>query len=175
MFLVPLRQRKYLVLFMDSVRTKKLIFIRSTSTLVDKCPGVPLVWDANDPLAIFFTYPWTRYGLADSNWDSSFPTANYEAGKIVGFDIRSTTCAGFLDKGKPCLYCRRLTSKVENLRKISKQPAGRISYLYQTHEQLTDGHRFKNLMIKDLQLAVRQLDLFLGRARSLFMGFAHRT
>jgi hypothetical protein len=159
MFPVPLCQRKYLVLLMDSVCTKKLIFIRSTSTLVDKCPGVPLVWDANDPLAIFFTYPWTRYGLADNNWDFLFPTANYEAGKIVGFDIHLNTCTRFLDEGKPCLYCHKLTSKVENIRKISKQPAGQMSFLYQTHEQLMEGHCFKNMTIKDLQLAVRQLRL----------------
>ena len=92
--------------------------------LMYNCPGVPLIWDSDDPLAIFFKYPWTCYGLEDSNWDFIFLMANNKAGKITGFDICLTSCTGFLDEDKPCLNCCRLTIKVDNLRKISKQPPG---------------------------------------------------
>jgi hypothetical protein len=155
LFLARFRQCQSLLCFTESVHTNQLIFVRSARTLVDKCPGVPLIWDADDPMAIFSTYPWTRHAFRDNKMDFMFPTANYEHGEIVGFDIRSTSCAGFLDEDQPCLYCRRLTSKVNNLRKISKQAAGRLNYSYQTHEQLTHGHRLKNQLIKDLQLSVR--------------------
>src|SRR6267154_1492229 len=148
-----------------------LILIRSTQTRVDTCPGVPLIWDADDPLAIFSSYPWTRHAFKDNKMDFLFPTANYKDGKIVGFDIRSTSCTSFLYDNKPCLYCRRLTSKVNNLRKLSKQPAGRLNYNYQSHEQLMHAHSLKNEMIKDLQLSVcSRFQISIGLKSNIFGG-----
>jgi hypothetical protein len=34
-------------------------------------------------------------------------------------------------------------------------PPGRLNYRYQTHDQLTQRHRSKNQVIRDLQLTVR--------------------
>jgi hypothetical protein len=61
--------------------------LRSTTSLVNNCPGIPLIWDAEDPLAIFRNYPWTRHGFNDHPLGYQFPTANYEGEDIIGFDI----------------------------------------------------------------------------------------
>jgi hypothetical protein len=108
-------------------------------------------------LAIFSTYPWARHASKDNAADFSFSSANYKDGEFLGFNIRANSCTGLLEQGKPCLHCWRLTSKVKNLHELSKQPPGQLNYEYQTHEQLTRGHRLKNQIIKDLQLSVHQL------------------
>jgi hypothetical protein len=118
-------------------------------------------------------YPWTRHAFQDNKMDFLFPTANYEDGKIIGFDIRSTSCTGVLEEDQPWLYCWRLTSKVNNLRKLSKQPEGQLNYSYQTHEQLSDGHQLKNQLIKDLQLSVEAL--FSTRDATITNYFPART
>ena len=157
LFLVQARQHMSLLFLVEDICTDELIFARSARTLFDNCPGVPLIWDVDDPMAIFSTYPWTHHALKDNKMDFMFPTTNYHHGEIVGFDIHLTSCTGFSDNNLPCWYCRRLTSKVNNLQKLSKQPAGRLNYSYQTHEQLTNGHRLKNELIKDLQLSMGTL------------------
>jgi hypothetical protein len=130
--------------------------IRSTSTLVNECPGVPLAWNPDDPLAVFTKYPWTRHGIKDNPLGFRFPTANYDGDNITGFDIRSVTCTGRSNNGDACSPCRKLIPKIENLRQLSQQPPGRLDYQYQTHDQLTQSHRSKNQIIQDLKLTVNQ-------------------
>jgi hypothetical protein len=33
--------------------------LRSINTAVDECPSILLIWDPNDSLALFTSYPWT--------------------------------------------------------------------------------------------------------------------
>jgi hypothetical protein len=132
---------------------------RSTNTLVDECPGVPLAW-ADDPLAIFTKYPWSRHAIKDNSLGFRFPTPNYDGEKITGFDIRSTTCTGWSNNGEACSQCRKLTPKIENLRQLSQQLPGRLNYQYQTHDQLTQSHQAKNQIIQTLKLTVCQFYLY---------------
>jgi hypothetical protein len=120
-----------------------------------------LIWDAEDPLAVFKNYPWTRHGLKEHPLGYRFPNANYEGEEFVGFDIRATHCTGYSDDGDPCSQCRSLKKKVYHLRQMSKQPPGRLNHQYHTHEQLTQGHHSKSKIIKDLQLSVRWFHLLL--------------
>jgi len=50
---------------------------------MDECPGIPLVW-ADDPLAIFTKYPWSRHAIKDNTLGFRFPTANYDGEEITG-------------------------------------------------------------------------------------------
>jgi len=110
---------------------------------------------------MFSKYPWTRHGITDNPLGFRFPTANYDDDEIVGFDIRSTLCDGHSDGGNACMACRKLTPKIDNLRRLSMQPPGRLNYRYQMHDQLTQGHRSKNQVIRSLQLTVGQISLLL--------------
>jgi hypothetical protein len=133
---------------------------RSTNTLMDECPGIPLAW-ADDPLAILTKYPWSRHGINDNSLNFRFPTANYDGEEIAGFDIHSTTCTGWSNNGEACSQCRKLIPKVETLRQLSQQPPGRLNYKYQTHDQLTQSHRAKNQIIQNLKLTVSQFHLYI--------------
>jgi hypothetical protein len=103
---------------------------RSVTSLANDCPGVPLIWDLEDPLAVFRNYPWTRHGLKDNSLGYKFPTANYRGEEIEGFDIRATHCTGTSDNGDACFQCKKLKKKVNHLRQLSKQPPGRLNYQY---------------------------------------------
>jgi hypothetical protein len=126
---------------------------------VEECPGIPLAW-ADDPLAIFTNYPWSRHSIKDSSLGYRFPTANYDGEEITGFDIHSTTCTGWSNNGDACSQCRQLAPKVKNPRQLSQQPPGRLNYRYQTHDQLTQSHRAKNQIIQNLKLSVNQIYLY---------------
>jgi hypothetical protein len=137
-----------------------LSFTSGSSTrhmLGSECPGVPLVWDPDDVSAIFNSYPWTRHGIREHPLGYGFPMAKYDGADITGFDIRSTTCTGYSYDGNACSQCRQLPSKVKNLRKISLQAPGTLNFKYQTHDQLTQGHRIKNEIIRNHQLTVSQM------------------
>jgi hypothetical protein len=123
------------------------------NTLIDECPGVPLGWDPDD---VFTKYPWTRHGIKDNSLGFRFPRATYDGDNIVGFITHSTVCLGHSNNGAPCLQCKKLTRKVEDLRQLSQQPPGRLNYQYQTHDQLTQGHHAKNEIIRNLQLTVNR-------------------
>jgi hypothetical protein len=94
------------------------------TSLTNDCPGIPLIWDVEDPLAIFNSYPWTRHGLTNPTLGYKFPTANYDGEEIVGFDIHATHCTGYSINGHTCSLCRKLSTKVDHLRQVSKQPPG---------------------------------------------------
>ena len=123
-------------------------------TLVNSCPGVPLIRDPDDVLAVFSKYPWTCHSLTGQPLGFCFPTANYDSDEIVGFDIHSTLCDGQSEDGNACSACRKLTPKIDNLWLLSTQPPRQLNYQYQTHDQLTQGHRSKNQVICDLQLTM---------------------
>jgi hypothetical protein len=103
---------------------------RSVTSLANDCPGVPLIWDLEDPLAVFRNYPWTRHGLKYNSLGYKFPTANYRGEEIEGFDIHATHCTGTSDNGDACFQCKKLKKKVNHLRQLSKQPPGRLNYQY---------------------------------------------
>jgi hypothetical protein len=126
------------------------------TSLVNDCPGIPLIWDLEDPLAIFNSYPWTRHGLIDYTLGYKFPTANYDGEEVVGFDIHATHCTGYSIDGHACSLCRKLSTKFDHLRQLSKRPPGQLNYQYQTHEQLKNGNQSKMKIIKDLRLSVKK-------------------
>ena len=70
-----------------------------------RCPGILLIWDKDDPLAVFNNYPWTRHAIKDHTLGYQFPTAKYEGEDIAGFDIHTTHCLGSSDKGQACSHC----------------------------------------------------------------------
>ena len=134
-----------------------IILLSSLTSFTHDCPGIPLIWDPEDPLSVFRNYPWTRHAHRDHMLGYQFPTANYEGEDIVGFDIRVMHCTGRPKNGGACSHCQKLNKKVDHLRQLSKQPPGRLNYQYQTHKQLVEGHHSKNKIITDLQLSVRPL------------------
>ena len=128
---------------------KDIELFRSVTSLTNDCPDIRLIWDLEDPLAVFRNYPWTRHGLKDSSLGYKFPTANYRGEEIVGFDICAMHCTGTSENGDTCFQCKKLKKKVNHLRQLSNQPPRRLNYQYQTHEQLTQGHCTKNKIIED--------------------------
>jgi hypothetical protein len=116
-----------------------------------------LAWDPDDALAVFTKYPWSRHGIKDKPLGFQFPTATYDGDEIVRLDVRSNVCLGHSDSGLACSQYQKLTLKIEHLQQLSQKPAGRVNYQYQTHDQLTQGHRSKNEIIRSLQVTVIQL------------------
>lgn len=132
---------------------------RSTHSFIPDCPGIPLIWDPDDVSAIFSNYPWTRHGIPDQTLGFQFPTANYNGNELVGFSVRATDCMKCSRDGNACLPCRNVIPKIDHLRKLSKQPPGRLNYQYQTHEQLTQSHRAKNHILTEMRLNVSAIKL----------------
>ena len=99
--------------------------IRSIRALADcDCPGIPLAWDPDDPMAVFTKYPWNCHGIQDKPLSFQFPTAVYDGDDIIDFDIHSTICLRCLDSGAACFQCKKLAPKIEKLWQLSKQPPG---------------------------------------------------
>jgi hypothetical protein len=68
-----------------------LSFTSGSSTrhiLSSECPGVPLVWDPDDVLAIFNSYLWTQHGIREHPLGYWFPMAKYDGADITGFNIQ---------------------------------------------------------------------------------------
>jgi hypothetical protein len=65
-------------------------------------------------------------------WVSAFQRRITMAKRLLDYiNTRSTTCMGWSNNGEACSQCRKLIPKVENLRRLSQQPQGRLNYQYQ--------------------------------------------
>src|ERR1700692_4266467 len=97
------------------------MLLRPITSITLDCPGIPLTWDPEDPLAVFRNYPWTHHAHKDHALGYQFPTANYKGEDIVGFDICATYCTGCSENRKACWQCWKLDKKVDHLHQLSQQ------------------------------------------------------
>lgn len=144
--------------------TNNIYYLRSTwRTLHIKCPGVPLIWDPADPMAIFSKYPWTRHGYEGQHLGYKLGTAHYDGDEFKYFSIHSSACNGIADIfGSACTPCSQLTEnkgKIDILRKLANNPPGRLNFKYQTHDQLVSGSTAKSKLIDSHRLTVRKRNL----------------
>jgi len=117
-------------------------------------PGVPLIWDPDNPLAVFSKYPWARHGF-NKSLGYRIGMAHYDGDKFKYFSIHSTRCHGAVDVfGSACSACTKATVKVEHLKELAKQSTERLNFRYQSHDQLVQGHQAKNKIIDNKKLVV---------------------
>src|SRR6266436_5336418 len=107
--------------------------IRRTPQTLVACPGVPLIWDPDNPLAVFSKYPWARHGF-DKSLGYRIGMAHYDGDKFKYFSIHSTKCRGTVDVfGSACSACTKAPVKIEHLKELAEQSTERSNFQYQSH------------------------------------------
>jgi hypothetical protein len=119
------------------------------------CPGVPLIWDPDNPLAVFLKYPWARRHGFNKSLGYHIGMAHYDGDKFKYFSIHLTKCCGAVDVfSSACSVCTKATVKVKHLKELVKQSTEWLNFRYQSHDQLVQGHQAKNKIIDNKKLAV---------------------
>jgi hypothetical protein len=92
------------------------------------CPGIPIIWDSDNPSAVFSKYPWTRHAL-NKSLGYQIGVAHYDGNKFKHFSIHAMKCRSkAIIFGSACSACMKVPAKVEHLWELSNQSAERMNF-----------------------------------------------